>query len=580
MSQSPAEQRSDRASLNSSFRQELSHLNRLLTQGGSLSGNERNCAFLNLGKDAGGGLEFATVSNVTGFDFNDDGRAIGLTDWDDDGDVDVWVVNRTGPRVRFLSNQQSTPHRWLQVRLQGTTSNHDGIGAKVQVDFSQNGKDRKLFKWVRAGEGFLAQSSKRLHFGLGSNAQTVNLSIRWPSGHQDKFQDVRTNRCLKVIEGQTKPTLFRSNQQTLKTKPTIQSTRRPATERAHVPLTSRIAMPPLRWMDLNGTKRQIAQNSQKYILLNLWATWCVPCQQELLDLKRLAPSVSNRLRILALSVDGIDDAIRSKATNELVQKQIAALKPTFQMGFVSHQAMQRLQMMEDAIFSQQRALPIPASFLISPSGKLCGIIRGPVQPEMLKTMLDQANRNGKQRFDSALPFEGIWFQPHQQTTPISLVAKMAAEKAYPDAAQYALGNAADLMSQKGFASILERLSARCAEINETDLAIELDRVILQQEPNRLSTLNNLAWRLASHPTEPKRDTAESVRLAERAAKLSKYQLLPVLDTLATCLIADNQADKARAIYAQAFTIAKKKRDVERMHDIEKKLRTLDAEPSK
>ena len=580
MSQSPAEQISVRDSTNRLFRQELSHLNRLLNQGGSLSGNERNCAFLNLGKESGGGLEFATVSTITGFDFNDDGRAIGLTDWDGDGDVDVWVVNRTGPRIRYLSNQQSTPHHWLQVSLQGTSSNRDGVGAKVRVDFSQNGFNHNLFKWLRAGEGFLAQSSKRLHFGLGTRVQNVNLSIRWPSGHQDIFQDVSTNRCVKVIEGKSKPTVVRFNPQAIKSKAAMQSSQQPTTERAHVALTSRLATPPLRWVDLTGTEYEMKHDSKKYTLLNLWATWCVPCQKELSDLKHLAPSVSQRLRILALSVDGIDDPKRSGATHDLVQKQVAALKPTFQMGFISRQAAQRLQMMDDAIFSQRRTLPIPASFLISPSGKLCGIIQGPVQPEMLKTMLDQAHLTGKKRFDSALPFEGIWFQPHQQVTPVSLVAKMAAEKAYLDAAHYALDNAADIKSQAGFASTLERLSTKCAQINQTDLAIELDRVILKQEPNRLSTLNNLAWRLASHPTEAKRKTAESVRLAERAAKLSNYQVLPVLDTLATCLVADNQTDQAKAIYSQAFKIAKKKGDVERMHNIEKKLRTLNAGRSK
>ena len=69
---------------------------RLVRRGSTLSGFERNCAFLNTGTG-----RFANVSAVTGFDFLDDGRALAVVDWDQDGDLDIWVSNRTGPQVRL-----------------------------------------------------------------------------------------------------------------------------------------------------------------------------------------------------------------------------------------------------------------------------------------------------------------------------------------------------------------------------------------------------------------------------------------------------------------------------------------------
>ena len=65
---------------------------RLLREGHSFSGHERNCVFLN---DSGN--RFSDISAVSGLDFPDDGRGVSVTDWDHDGDLDVWLANRTGP---------------------------------------------------------------------------------------------------------------------------------------------------------------------------------------------------------------------------------------------------------------------------------------------------------------------------------------------------------------------------------------------------------------------------------------------------------------------------------------------------
>ena len=146
-------------------------LHDLVRQGRSWSGNERNCCFLNTGQ-----TRFANISGVSGIDFPDDARGISLVDWDHDGDLDVWVVNRNGPQVRYLRNDVPQDHHWLAVRLVGTTSNRDAIGARVEVMTKGQGRGAKteirnprsaIVRSLRAGEGFVAQSSKWLHFGLG-----------------------------------------------------------------------------------------------------------------------------------------------------------------------------------------------------------------------------------------------------------------------------------------------------------------------------------------------------------------------------------------------------------------------------
>ena len=74
-------------------------LTRLMNEGLSWSGNERNVCYLNLGDG-----RFVDASFVSGLDFADDGRAAATVDWDGDGDLDLWLKNRTGPQLRFMWN--------------------------------------------------------------------------------------------------------------------------------------------------------------------------------------------------------------------------------------------------------------------------------------------------------------------------------------------------------------------------------------------------------------------------------------------------------------------------------------------
>ena len=93
MSQSPAQYES--LGDDAEYMRQWDQMALLLAQGHSMSGRERDCCFLNIGKHP-----FANVSSVTALDFPDDSRGIGLVDWDHDGDQDLWMSCRTAPRVR------------------------------------------------------------------------------------------------------------------------------------------------------------------------------------------------------------------------------------------------------------------------------------------------------------------------------------------------------------------------------------------------------------------------------------------------------------------------------------------------
>jgi hypothetical protein len=168
-------------------------LSTMMKRGRSWSGRERHCAYLNLGDGADGAASrFANVSALSGIDFSDDGRAICLSDWDHDGDVDFWVSNRSAPQLRLMRNESAGDNHFLGIRLRGVQSNRDAIGARVTVYPMGNGKP--LSKTLRAGDGYLAQSSKCLLFGLGKAAGTERVEVSWPGGSTDVYDGLRVAR--------------------------------------------------------------------------------------------------------------------------------------------------------------------------------------------------------------------------------------------------------------------------------------------------------------------------------------------------------------------------------------------------
>ena len=168
----------------------------LTRSGFSLFGNQRNRCYLSIGK-----LGFANFSSASGVDFLEDARAVATTDWDDDGNVDVVMTSRNGPRLRILLNQNQSTNNFLQFKLVGTKSNLDAIGSRVELFLV--GRSVPLVKFVSAGSGNLSQSSKRLFFGLGQASEIQKAVVTWPNGQQQTFKELVANTRYTIIEGES-----------------------------------------------------------------------------------------------------------------------------------------------------------------------------------------------------------------------------------------------------------------------------------------------------------------------------------------------------------------------------------------
>ena len=147
--------------------------------------NLRDGTFANITADCGPGLNSPHSS-----------RGCAFGDFDNDGDMDILVMNMNEP-PSLIRADVSTGHHWLKVKLVGTASNRTAIGARVDVRHGARSQSQE----VQSQSSYYSVNDFRLHFGLGTHAKADEVRVRWPSGAHESLKDLPGDQLVVIEEG-------------------------------------------------------------------------------------------------------------------------------------------------------------------------------------------------------------------------------------------------------------------------------------------------------------------------------------------------------------------------------------------
>jgi tetratricopeptide (TPR) repeat protein len=403
-------------------------VNRLVRQGWSWNGRERNVAWLNLGA-----ADFADVSGLTGLDLPDDARAAARIDWDGDGDLDLLVTNRGGPQLRLLANRHDGARDWIAFELSGGDARRTAVGARVTLTTSGG---RTLVAGLRCGEGFLAQSSSQVHFGLGEESVT-GIAVRWPDGAREDFGAPAAGARWRLERGTgAARALERAAQPRMPPGALAPASR---TRSARTVLPAPLPMTRLALETTDGRPATILgldmsgpRGTGRPLALLVWDSAFAPGLQAFVDLTAAADELlAAQVQVLAVLTD---EAGQRERGLELLR----GIGWPFSAGFASEEALLVLEQIQGALHDSHAGLLVPACFLISPRGELLAVYEGRFEPRRLLADLALAESEPAARRDAAVPFPGRWIAPPPEPAQAALASRLAAHGLERAAAEYRL----------------------------------------------------------------------------------------------------------------------------------------------
>ena len=593
-----------------SYLQGWRSLSNLMKEDYSFSGRERHNAFLNCGNG-----KFADISGAAGFDFPEDGRAIALTDWNFDGKEDLWISNRTAPRVRLLLNQSPDSNHFIALKLigNGKSTNTDAIGARITI----TSKDQpQLMRSLHAGDSFLSQSSGWIHFGLGDADTIQTLTIAWPGGETESIKGLQTDRFYTVEQGQGSGTVWKQPETAPLVHRSIEVPK--PTTTARVLFTYPVPLPELNLPRSNSPR-----------LINLWASWCAPCRSELKEwTKEEKRFRRSGLNIEALCIDELNGS--SSEPDTTAQDFMKSIAYPYSWSMASTQQVNRLDYTQRAMLDRWIELPVPCSFLVDDEGLVQAFYRGPVSTDQIIADLKLIGAPPQKRAAAAIPFPGRWNSPPQPVPASRFVSQYLNRDDANGAISY-LNKMLDFSNQLGAtdteigkrnltlgmllsdsnatgaaiphlqkAMLLlptnlgsrRRLAAILSSGKQFDKALEIIKQalalaprdagllyqyatlnlqlknfpasikgytsVLRIEPNNLLAANNLAWIQSTNPDAEIRNGEQALKLAIKICEQTKYRQPQFLTTLSAAYAetgrfeeAVKAANQAKGIFLKA-----------------------------
>jgi Tfp pilus assembly protein PilF/peroxiredoxin len=523
----------------------------------SIASHQRNVLLRN---DGQGG--FDEVSGTVGLDLDQDGRSFAVLDYDGDGDPDLAVMAARGaPQLRIFRNDFSDRGAALAVRLVGTRSNRDAVGARVTVE-----TDRlRRTKVVNAGSGFLSQHSKELLFGLGRSQRVVQLTVEWPSGRTQAFSGAPLNHRLRLEEGG---------------EPRAEPFRRPpaAAEAAVLPpatppsaswLYEPFPAPDFSLPDLRGGQHSLSALRGRPVVVLFWASAAPGSLTALEALARGGGALAQAgVGCLAVALEPSEEEPKVRAAAS-ADTTVPVLVATEEVG-------RSYAILNRHLFMNRQDLQLPTAFLLDVEGRVVKVYRDRLDVSEILRDVPRIEAAPAERLARAVPFPGTFYAAPGQRNYLPYGQELldqglegAATSAFERAAQgnpsastlYRLGTLLvksgqstkaraaferALAMQPDLAEASNDLGALLAQSGDLPAAIERFRTALSSAADYPDALNNLGYALlqTGRPQEAR-------ELYEKALKLQP-DFSEALNNLGLILGREGDLDRAEPYFRQAL----------------------------
>jgi len=375
------------------YEQAWNAINDLIRSDWTWSGFERNIFYLN---NHDGTL--SNISGVVGLDFVEDSRTFALGDFDSDGRLEVVLKNRSSPQLRYLKNVLPELPPAISFRLTGKKSNRDAIGAKVTVE-TKSGRQTRT---IRSGSGFLAQHTKEVFFGLGDAPSPVQATIEWPSGINQRLQDLPIEHRIWVEEGlppsRIEPYAKPAN---LQASAGVTPVAEVLPEQVETWLLVPVLASDFSLRGTAGRSERLSSHRGKSVLLHFWSPSLGDSKEEMKEIERSCERwLQKGLQVLTVNVDAAQTVRTGEA--QLLQDHYSI--PVLE---ASPDVIAVYDLLFRQLFDRHRDMNVPISFLIDPGGNIVKIYQGPVSNERIESDFQSIPTSDSERITKALPFAGL-----------------------------------------------------------------------------------------------------------------------------------------------------------------------------
>ncbi len=498
-------------------------INQLLIHG-SIASRQRNVFLRNNGRGS-----FDEIGGVLGLDLDQDGRSFAVIDIDRDGDQDLVVMAaRQAPQLRVFRNDFQTAARSLSVRLVGTKSNRDAIGARVQVKTEAVSRT----KLVQAGSGFLSQHSKELIVGLGPSQRTATLTIDWPSGARQVLTDVPLNRRLQIVEGgdvTSQP--FETSSVATTADPRPAPADPPVDTWLHEPFPA----PDFSLEDTAGQRRSLKALRGKPAVILLWNP-AVPAARTAFNALAAGASglAKEGIGMIAVAIDARKEEAAAAASDRNAVPLVVGTNDVNLTYAILHRH----------LFMNRQPLRLPTCLLLDADGNIVKVYRGKVDTVQVVADAERIDASPSERLARALPFKGT-FASGVAVRNYLPYGRELLDQGLESAAIMAFERAAQA---KPGAPTLYRLGTLLARTGDAARAREAFERALSLQPDLAEANNDLGALLG------KEGDVEGAITRFRAAIASTPDYPDALNNLGYALLLTGRDAEARALYERALAL--------------------------